>query len=247
MVRDNELFTMWANTRMVVLTAVVAALYVCLLLPFKGFVIIPGFTEIRPAALVPLFCSLLFGPAAAWGAAIGNLVGDVFGGMLGPGSIFGMFGNFMLGFLPYKLLEGLFRKQPNAARYQYKLLVGIFAAAACAAIIGWGVDLLALVPFAILGSAIVINNSIMAIFYPFLLLMLYPRINRMGLLYTQVMPRYRPRTGLLAQVIGPFLLIAGAFGALACGILLNAAGAPESVKLIVAPFTAAIVVGCLML
>ena len=74
MLRNNELFTMWSNTRMIVLTAVVAALYVCLLLPFKGLVIIPGYTEIRPAALVPLFCSLLFGPAAAWGAAIGNLV-----------------------------------------------------------------------------------------------------------------------------------------------------------------------------
>ncbi len=222
-------------------------LYVCLLLPFKGFVIIPGYTELRPAVLVPLLCSLLFGPAAAWGAAIGNLVGDVFGGMLGPGSIFGMLGNFMLGFLPYKLLEGLFRKQPNAARYHYKVLVGISAAAACAAIIGWGVDLLALVPFAILGSAIVINNSITAMFYPFLLLMLYPRIKRMGLLYTQVIPSYRPKTGLLAQVIGPFLVIAGSFGGLACGILLNAAGASESVKLILTPFVAAIAAGCLML
>jgi len=238
---------MWTNTRMIVLTAVVAALYVCLLVPFKGFVIIPGFTEIRPAALVPLFCSLLFGPAAAWGAAIGNLVGDVFGGMLGPGSIFGMLGNFMLGFLPYKLVENIFRKGADAAAYQYKVVVGIFAAAACAAIIGWGVDLLALVPFAVLGIAIVVNNSFMAIFYPFLLLTLYPRIKRMGLHYTQVIPSYQPRTGLMAQIIAPFLVIAGAFGGLACGIMLNAAGAPESVKLIVAPFITAIVVGCLML
>ena len=247
MSRSNELFAMWTNTRMIVLTAVVAALYVCLLLPFKGFVIIPGYTELRPAVLVPLLCSLLFGPAAAWGAAIGNLVGDVLGGMLGPGSIFGMLGNFMLGFLPYKLLEGIFRKEADAAGYQYKVVVGIFAATACAAIIGWGVDLLALVPFTVLAVPIAINNSIVAIFYPFLLLMLYPRIKRMGLLYTQVIPSYQPRTGLMAQVIGPFLVIAGSFGGLACGILLNAAGASESVKLTVAPFIAVIVAGCLML
>ncbi len=247
MLRSNELFAMWTNTRMIVLTAVVAALYVCLLLPFKGFVIIPGYTELRPAALVPLLCSLLFGPAAAWGSAIGNLVGDVFGGMLGLGSIFGMLGNFMLGFLPYKLLEGLFRKKPDAAGYHYKVVVGIFAAAACATMIGWGVDLLALVPFTVLAVPIAVNNSIAAIFYPILFLMLYPRIKRMGLLYTQVTPSYQPRAGLLAQIVGPFLVVAGGFGALASGILLNAAGASESVKLILTPFVAAIVAGCLML
>jgi hypothetical protein len=51
----------------------------------------------------------------------------------------------------------------------------------------------------------------------------------------------------LAQIVGPFLVIAGSFGGLAAGILLNAAGAAESVKLMVAPFIAAIVAGCLML
>jgi len=232
---------------MIVLTAVVAALYVCLLLPFKGFVIIPGYTELRPAALVPLLCSLLFGPAAAWGAAIGNLVGDVFGGMLGPGSIFGMLGNFMLGFLPYKLLEGLFRKDACSAGYHYKVLVGVFAAVACATIIGWGVDMLGLVPFTVLGVPIALNDSIVGVAYPLLFLTLHPRIKRMGLLYAQVLPSYQPKAGLLAQVVGPFLVIAGAFGGLASGMLLNAAGAAESVKLMVAPFITAIIVGCLML
>lgn len=65
----REVFTMWSNTRMVVLTALTAALYAAVLIPFKPIPIIPGFTEIRPAVAVPLVFGLLFGPAAAWGAA----------------------------------------------------------------------------------------------------------------------------------------------------------------------------------
>ncbi|MBN1592492.1 MAG: QueT transporter family protein [Candidatus Coatesbacteria bacterium] len=244
---NRELFSMWANTRMIVLTAVIAALYVCLLLPFKGLILVPGFTEIRPAALVPLFCSLLFGPAAAWGAAIGNVVGDLFGGMFGLGSIPGFLGNFMLGYLPYKLLQNIFRSLPANANYFQKMLVGVFAAVSCGVIIAWGVDLLGLVPFAVLGSAISTNNTIMAALYPFVFALLFQRVARMGLLHSQIMPERQPRSGLLPQVVGPFLVIAGALGGLACGLMLNAGQAPESIKLIVTPFVAAIFIGCLML
>jgi len=38
--------------------------------------------------------SFLFGPAAAFGAAFGNLIADMLGGMLGIGSLFGFVGNF---------------------------------------------------------------------------------------------------------------------------------------------------------
>ena len=78
---------MWANTRMVVLAAMSASLYAAILIPFKVIPLIPGITELRPANAVPVVCSFLFGPAAAWGAAIGNMIGDTFGG-LGPGDVF---------------------------------------------------------------------------------------------------------------------------------------------------------------
>ena len=91
---------MWRNTRLVVLTAVSASLYAALLIPFKVLPLIPGVTELRPANAVPVVCSLLFGPAGAWGAAIGNLIGEFFGG-IGPGDLFGFAGNFLYGFLPY--------------------------------------------------------------------------------------------------------------------------------------------------
>ena len=75
---------------MVVLTAMCAALYAAILIPFKIVPLIPGITEFRPANAVPVVCSFLFGPAAAWGAAFGNLIGDFFGG-LGPGDLVGFF------------------------------------------------------------------------------------------------------------------------------------------------------------
>ena len=75
---------MWDNTRLVVFAAICASLYAAILIPFKVLPLIPGVTELRPANAVPVICSFLFGPAAGWGAAIGNVIGDFFGG-LGPG------------------------------------------------------------------------------------------------------------------------------------------------------------------
>src|SRR5882762_2443687 len=98
---SNELRLMWRNTRMVVLCAISAALYAAVLVPFKVVPLIPGVTELRPANAIPVVCSFLFGPAAAWGSAIGNMIGDFFGGV-GPGDIFGFFANLFYGYIPYK-------------------------------------------------------------------------------------------------------------------------------------------------
>ncbi|MBC7289406.1 MAG: QueT transporter family protein, partial [Armatimonadetes bacterium] len=87
----GDAIAVWRHTKMIVLVALTAALYAALLIPFKSIPILPGFSEIRPANVVPIVASLLFGPAAAWGSAIGNLIGD-FVGTLGPGSFFGFVG-----------------------------------------------------------------------------------------------------------------------------------------------------------
>src|SRR5499425_2577185 len=107
----REALAIWRNTRLVVLTAVSASLYAALLIPFKVLPLIPGVTELRPANAVPVVCSLLFGPAAAWGAAIGNIIGDFFGG-LGPGDLFGFAGNFLYGLIPYKAWDALTDADP---------------------------------------------------------------------------------------------------------------------------------------
>lgn len=193
----RELVTMWRDTRMIMLVAVTAAIYAAVLIPFKGLTIIPGITSVRPANVFPVIFSLMFGPAAAWGSALGNLIGDVFGGTLGPGSIFGFIGNFAFGFVGYKVWGNLgplsSHEEPDMRSNVGMQLVefwviALFASAACAAIIAWGVDLLGLVPFAVLGTTITVNNFIAAaILGPILLYLTWPRIKDMGLLYPDVL------------------------------------------------------------
>src|SRR5919204_5329240 len=126
----RELFAMWGNTRMVVLTAITAALYAAILIPFKVVPLIPGITEFRPANAVPVVVSFLFGPAAAWGAAFGNLIGDFFGG-LGPGDLFGFFANLLYGLVPYTVWESMTAADPvpRAGRVPVALLAVIVLAA----------------------------------------------------------------------------------------------------------------------
>ncbi len=59
----RDAIAMWRNTKMVVLVALSAALYAAILIPFKPIPIIPGITEIRPAAAIPIVTGLLLGPA----------------------------------------------------------------------------------------------------------------------------------------------------------------------------------------
>src|SRR3990170_2511535 len=107
----RDVIDMWGNTRMVVLTAMSASLYAAILIPFKVLPIIPGVTEFRPANAVPVVCSFLFGPAGAWGSAIGNVIGDFFGG-IGPGDVFGFLANFLYGLAPYKIWHLIASGQP---------------------------------------------------------------------------------------------------------------------------------------
>lgn len=191
----RELFTMWRDTRMILLVAVVAAIYAAVLLPFKLFTVIPGITSIRPANVFPVIFGIMFGPAAAWGAAIGNLIGDVFGGTLGPGSVFGFLGNFFFGLIGYKLWGNLgplsSGEEPNMRSVSHiveYVITAVAASAGCAVIIAWGVDLLGLVPFTVLGPTVMINNTLAAAALgPPLLYLTYPRIKDMGLLYPDVM------------------------------------------------------------
>ena len=136
---------------MVVLASATAALYAALLIPFKPLVLIPGLTEMRPAAAIPLVAGLLFGPAGAVGAALGNLMGDFFG-TLGWGSLFGLGGNFLLAYIPYRLIRA--SEKEYLASWRGLVLVEatvVLAAAACGLFIGWGGDLLGIAPFAALG------------------------------------------------------------------------------------------------
>jgi len=187
----RQLFDVWSDTRQVVLIAQIAAVYAAILIPFKvGIPLIPGFSELRPANAIPVVASLLFGPAAAWGSAFGNVIGDFFG-TLGPGSFFGFIGNFCYGYIPYLLWGrlGPLSSHQELGQWSWRqgfefVLVTFAASVTIALVIGWGVDLLGLVPFLILAPAIFFNNFLMALLLaPPLLYFLHPRVKRWGLTY----------------------------------------------------------------
>lgn len=191
----KELLTMWKNGQMVAITIVIAALYMTALIPFSEMTIIPGFTTVRPANVLPVVFSLLVGPAAAWGAAIGNLLSDAFSGQLTQGSLFGFVGNFFFGFVGYKLwgnLGPLSSGEEPTMRSGRQLLeylvIAFVAAAGTGAIIGWGLDLLGLFPFSVFATIITINDFLVAaVLGPPLLYFLYPRIAAGGFRYSDIM------------------------------------------------------------
>jgi energy-coupling factor transport system substrate-specific component len=252
----REVFTMWRHTKMVVLVALTASVYAAILIPLKGIPLIPGITEIRPANVVPVVFSLLFGPAAAWGSAFGNLIGDFFG-TLGLGSVFGFIGNFFYGLVAYKLwgkMGPLSSGQSLDSRsgrciLEY-LLVAFLSSAACAAFISWGLDLFGLVPFGVVGLMIMLNNFVAAaILGPFLLWLLYPRAKRWDILWTEIMEPGEISRG-SHPWLGAFLMWVGGGGGLAVGVALSAGltlGATEiGVVAGVFPFLALFILGCLV-
>ena len=218
----RDVITMWKHTKMVVLVALTAAVYAAVLTPFKVAVIIPGFTEVRPGAAVPVVFGLLFGPAAAWGSAFGNLVGD-FSGTLGPGSIPGMVGNFLLAYVPYRMWRAFRGDRPadgSASQLGWLILCAATGGVACAVTIGFGVSALGLVPYGAFATAVSINNGIIGTAISVILLpLLYPRAWKWGLIYTDVLDvwEYRgrrvARTGAVLTILGCLmgLLLALAF------------------------------------
>ena len=218
---------LWLNTRMVVLTALSAAIYAAVIIPFKGIVFVPGVTEFRPGMVLPPVLGVLFGPAAAWGSGFGCVISDFFG-TLGPGSFFGFLGNFAMAWIPYRLWwkTGLVRTNDleplrlnstaKVINYFFLALAGAFA---CALIIGWGLELLGLVPFKVLTVLIAINNSapVLLLSLP-VMLVLYPRIKRWGLLWTDILGTDGVAASIQQSRIGAFITLLGIFAGVGGGL-----------------------------
>lgn len=85
-----------------------AVVFFAIALPFRSmFTLLPGVTEIRPANMVPVVFGIQFGPAAAWGIAVGNLISDILSGSGVFICMTGFITNFFYSYIPYKLWYSL--------------------------------------------------------------------------------------------------------------------------------------------
>ncbi|RJP64051.1 MAG: QueT transporter family protein [Candidatus Abyssobacteria bacterium SURF_17] len=260
----REVWTMWKYTKMVVLVAVSAAFYAALVIPLKIVTIVPGITEFRPGAVVPVVFGLLFGPAGAWGAAFGNIINDFFG-TLGIGSVGGFVGNFFYGLVGYKLWAsmGLANSREDLAIDSGKktlnfILIAILSSLVCAEVVAWWLEVVRLLPFAVIGPIIALNNALACLVLGVpLMRLLYRRLNRWDLVWFAIMDeRDRPKGP--SPKVGAVLIWAGVLGGFVVGISISL-GATEavpftfgtgattpSVALGVTPFLVMLIVGCLL-
>jgi energy-coupling factor transport system substrate-specific component len=245
----REVFRMWRYSTMVVLSVLTAGIFAAILIPFKGVPLIPGLTELRPANVIPVIFGLLFGPAGAWGAAFGNLIGDFFG-TLGVGSFFGFWGNFLAAYLPYKIWGGrpLDRLREHLPRFIAAVLLGAWG---CALMVGYGVQAFKLLPFAIIAIAVFINNALITLILgPLLLRLLSPRVSRWDLGWEEVMDPEDRRPG-PAPRLGLALAWLGGGGGFLLGLALDSglitiSGLP-GLTLTLAPFLALLLLGAALI
>lgn len=224
----KEIVRMWKYGNMVALTVLCAGIYMLLLLPTKSIPIIPGVTEIRLASLMPVIFGLLFGPAGAWGSAIGNLGGDFFG-TLSAGSFFGFIGNFMYAFIPYKLWNHIKPRYgedrtPNI-NTPWKLaqfgIISFIACIACSVTIAWGLDILNIASFSALVIIITLNNAVITLVMgPIILPLCYSLVKRRKLLWTDIMypcDISKPSS----DHRHPLMITVGACGSLVSGLIVS--------------------------
>lgn len=93
---------MWHYPEMIVLFAVCTAAFAVVSLFCADFVLIPGYSSVRPVNGLPVTLGLMFGPAGALGCAAGNVIGDAFRHELNLAGIGGAVGNFLFAWIPYK-------------------------------------------------------------------------------------------------------------------------------------------------
>jgi energy-coupling factor transport system substrate-specific component len=183
---------MWKNPKMIAYFILTAALYPALIYPFQTFSIFAGETDfLRVGMGIPMAFSFLFGPAAAWGTAVGNLIYDAATLGLRPISVFGFAANFLVAYLPYKLWNALTAEKPdihNAKKVGLFLGLAVVACTVCGLIIGWGLMWLYELPFVMTSLTIVGSDALWAIILGSVLLAgCYGYFSRRKLLYQDLL------------------------------------------------------------
>jgi energy-coupling factor transport system substrate-specific component len=242
---------MWKNTRMIILVAVCAAVYGAALIAFKTAIpIIPGITEVRVANIFPMVFGMLFGPAGAWGAGIGNLIGDTFGGTVGPASLAGFVGNFLLGYLPYTMWATFVPFANKSREWKTEswrnwinyFLIAFISSAACAVIISVAVDALGIVPYGILTKIIAFNDTLASCIGIFLFISVYGITkHQLNLFWVDVMEESDISTPLAGAIGAWVVTVASVFGLLGGMVT----GLPAATVGWISAL--AIIIGCLLL
>lgn len=174
----------------VTMVALSAALYGGSLAATGGLPIIPGFTWLRPGnSLAPLL-GILFGLPGALGTAIGNFIADALTGYLSIGNIGGFISNFLIAYIPYKLMSDHSFRTPKSI-IEYYIWGAVISSVWCSLYISWWLDALEPViglprtlvwgwfaPWVIFNNAIVTTTIA-----PILGYILYPPIKMRGLFW----------------------------------------------------------------
>ncbi len=202
-----DIIAMWKKPKLVVAVLLTAGLYVASLFPLRGFTMFGGYADFgRLGVGIPVAFSFLFGPAAAWGAAVGNVLRDIAQNQLDASSYFGFIGNFLLGYVPYKIWSSLTAEKPDLRSFKkLGVFVGIvlLACLLCGLVIGWGLYWLGFTPFMptavlIAGSNIMWTATVGAL----LLAATYGFVAKHKLLYTDLLgtSKTRPKRTLAKNV-----------------------------------------------
>ncbi len=194
-----DLLEMWKKPKMIVFVFLTAILYVILIFPTMSLTIFGGHADFGRVGIgIPVAFSLLFGPAAAWGAAIANIIRDIISGGIDWASIPGFIGNFLIGYLPYKLWSLITTEKPDLRSAKK---VGLFVGVAvlpcilCGFIIGTGLDMLGIAPFIPTGPLIALSNSLWAVLVGSIVLAVtYPYVSKHKMLYTDFLGQ-KQKTG----------------------------------------------------
>jgi energy-coupling factor transport system substrate-specific component len=186
-----DLIEMWKNPKMVGYFALTAALYAALLFPLKQFSFFSESAEyLRIAMCIPVAFSFMFGPAAAWGAAFGNLILDVSTAPISWITPVGFLGNFLIAYLPYKLWSKITLEKPDLKSVKkLGLFCGLCALACviCGLLIGWGLLYLFATPFVMTSFTIFTSDLLWAILLgPVLLRFSYDYFSKNKLLYSDL-------------------------------------------------------------
>jgi energy-coupling factor transport system substrate-specific component len=188
-----DFLEMWKSPKMIAYVALTAVLYALLIFPFLQFKIFGGHGDFGRIGIgIPVAFSFLFGPAAAWGAAIGNTIRDAATTGLDSVTVFAFIANFLLGYIPYKLWNALTAEKPDLRSLKKVGLfvaVSLVACAVCGIIIGWALYwLVPPVPFMPTSLLIALSDAVWALVLGSVVLALgYGVVSRRRLLYTDVL------------------------------------------------------------